>query len=110
MQELVRRSGPLVQHGAEAGRRGQLHDRGALRLERRACLGEQSRGGGVAPDHRREVSDARALQGGTGGAGSTLPSTGGEIPAVALWIGAGALGLGGLAVVAATARRRAQQR
>lgn len=48
--------------------------------------------------------------GGTGGAGSTLPSTGGEIPAVALWIGAGALGLGGLAVVAATARRRAQQR
>ncbi len=39
-----------------------------------------------------------------------LPSTGGTIPAAALWIGAGALGLGGVAVVAATARRRAAQR
>lgn len=44
-----------------------------------------------------------------GGAGGGLPSTGGEIPAAALWIGAGALGLGALAVVAATARRRAQR-
>lgn len=39
-----------------------------------------------------------------------LDATGGEISAAALWVGAGALGLGGLAVVAATARRRAQQR
>jgi len=39
-----------------------------------------------------------------------LPSTGGTVPAVALWVGAGALGLGGLAVVAGTARRRAAQR
>lgn len=40
----------------------------------------------------------------------TIPSTGGTVPTAALWLGAGALGLGGLAVVAATARRRAQQR
>ncbi|MCT9819021.1 LPXTG cell wall anchor domain-containing protein [Microbacterium sp. W1N] len=40
----------------------------------------------------------------------TLPSTGGELSTAALWVGAGALGLGGLAVVAATARRRAAQR
>lgn len=39
-----------------------------------------------------------------------LPSTGGTVPTAALWVGAGALGLGGLAVVAATARRRAAQR
>lgn len=44
-----------------------------------------------------------------GGGNGTLPSTGGEIPAAALWIGGGALGLGALAVVAATARRRAQR-
>lgn len=43
------------------------------------------------------------------GTNPALPSTGGEIPAAALWIGAGALGLGALAVVAATARRRAQR-
>lgn len=51
-----------------------------------------------------------AAAGAGAGGGSTLPSTGGEIPAAALWVGAGALGLGGLAVVAAAARRRAQQR
>lgn len=44
-----------------------------------------------------------------GGDDDELPSTGGTVPAVALWVGAGALGLGGLAVVAATARRRASQ-
>lgn len=46
---------------------------------------------------------------GTDGGADALPSTGGEIPAAALWIGAGALGLGALAVIAATARRRAQR-
>lgn len=39
-----------------------------------------------------------------------LQATGGEMSTAALWVGAGALGLGGLAVVAATARRRAAQR
>lgn len=47
---------------------------------------------------------------GTGGGSNALPSTGGQIPAAALWGGAGAIGLGALAVVAATARRRAAQR
>jgi len=57
------------------------------------------------------VAAAGAGAGGsTGGGSNALPSTGGQIPAAALWGGAGALGLGALAVVAATARRRANQR
>lgn len=47
---------------------------------------------------------------GTGDDDGGLAVTGGSVPIAALWIGAGALGLGALAFVAATARRRAQQR
>lgn len=38
---------------------------------------------------------------------AALPVTGGTVPTEAIWIGAGALALGGLAVFAARARRRA---
>lgn len=56
------------------------------------------------------ITVAAAGSGAADGSGSgTLPSTGGQVPAAALWAGAGALGLGTLAVVAATARRRAQR-
>lgn len=41
----------------------------------------------------------------TGGGG--LPPTGGEVPAAAIWLGVGAIGIGGIAVAAAVARRRA---
>ncbi|MEI3865712.1 hypothetical protein V6S02_01315 [Microbacterium sp. CCNWLW134] len=50
---------------------------------------------------------AAATSGGTGGSGA-LPATGGDaVPAAAIWLGAGAVGLGGIAVTAAVARRRA---
>lgn len=39
-----------------------------------------------------------------------LPVTGGSIPAGALWLGVGAVGLGGIAVAAAVARRRTHNR
>ncbi|GAA5093741.1 hypothetical protein GCM10025760_24270 [Microbacterium yannicii] len=47
-------------------------------------------------------------------AGSTpapgaLPATGGTIPAAAIWVGVGAVGLGGIAVAAVAARRRTQK-
>ena len=43
-----------------------------------------------------------------GGTGGSLPATGGDaVPAAAIWLGAGAVGLGGIAVTAAVARRRA---
>ncbi|TQK18643.1 hypothetical protein FBY40_1132 [Microbacterium sp. SLBN-154] len=47
--------------------------------------------------------------GGTGAEGTgSLPATGGNaIPAAAIWLGAGAVGLGGIAITAAVARRRA---
>ena len=41
------------------------------------------------------------------GGGSGLPATGGEVPAAAIWLGVGAIGIGGIAVAAAVARRRA---
>jgi LPXTG-motif cell wall-anchored protein len=41
------------------------------------------------------------------GGGGTLPATGSEIPAAAIWLGAGAIGIGGIAIAAAVARRRA---
>ncbi len=45
------------------------------------------------------------------GSGSTgageLPATGGEVPGAIIWLGVGAIGLGGIAVAAAVARRRA---
>lgn len=36
-----------------------------------------------------------------------LPATGSELPAAAIWIGVGAIGIGGIAVAAGVARRRA---
>lgn len=44
--------------------------------------------------------------GGTGGSG-TLPATGGTVESAALWLGLGAIGIGGIAVAAVAARRRA---
>ncbi|WP_019181008.1 hypothetical protein [Microbacterium yannicii] len=44
--------------------------------------------------------------GGTGGSG-TLPATGGNVPGAVIWAGVGAVGLGGIAVAAVAARRRA---
>ncbi len=38
-----------------------------------------------------------------------LPATGGDVPMGAIWLGIGAVGLGGIAVTAAAARRRASQ-
>ncbi|MEI3865713.1 hypothetical protein V6S02_01320 [Microbacterium sp. CCNWLW134] len=46
--------------------------------------------------------------GGGTGTGGSLPATGGNaVPAAAIWLGAGAVGLGGIAITAAVARRRA---
>ncbi|MCP2638123.1 hypothetical protein K0817_016340 [Microbacterium sp. HD4P20] len=42
-----------------------------------------------------------------GGSGGGLPATGGSVPAAMIWAGVGALGLGGIAVAAVAARRRA---
>ncbi|WP_248240073.1 hypothetical protein [Microbacterium kunmingense] len=54
------------------------------------------------------VAAADSGSGGTGGTGGSLPATGGDaVPAAAIWLGAGAVGLGGIAVTAAVARRRA---
>ncbi|NYF15545.1 hypothetical protein HDC37_000357 [Microbacterium sp. AK009] len=54
------------------------------------------------------VTVASASSGGAGGTGGTLPATGSDaVPAAAIWLGAGAVGLGGIAITAAVARRRA---
>ena len=50
------------------------------------------------------ISVAAATSG--SGAGE-LPATGGTVPAAFIWLGVGAIGLGGIAVAAAVARRRA---
>ncbi|MEV8273692.1 hypothetical protein [Microbacterium sp. NPDC077184] len=52
-----------------------------------------------------------SASGGTGGSGAEggLPATGGDVPGAALWLGVGALGVGGIAVAAAAARRRASR-
>ncbi|KAF2413439.1 hypothetical protein B1729_09980 [Microbacterium sp. B35-04] len=44
---------------------------------------------------------------GTGSGSGELPATGGTVPAAFIWLGVGAIGLGGIAVAAAVARRRA---
>jgi hypothetical protein len=44
----------------------------------------------------------------TAAGGGGLPPTGGTVPAAAIWLGVGALGLGGIAVAAAMAQRRAR--
>jgi hypothetical protein len=49
------------------------------------------------------VTVAAASGGGTG----VLPVTGSTIPAAAIWLGVGAVGIGGIAVAAGVARRRA---
>ena len=46
--------------------------------------------------------------GGTGGGSTVLPPTGGTVPTAAIWFAAGAIGIGGIAIVAASARRRAR--
>ena len=43
-----------------------------------------------------------------GGAGGGLPPTGGTVPAGAIWLGVGAVGLGGIAIAAALASRRSR--
>lgn len=57
------------------------------------------------------VGTATAPGAGSGsgtGTGGSLPATGGNaVPAAAVWLGAGAVGLGGIAITAAVARRRA---
>ena len=52
------------------------------------------------------VTAASTSGSGTGGSGQ-LPATGGEVPGAIIWLGVGAIGLGGIAVAAAVARRRA---
>ncbi|MFE5407261.1 LPXTG cell wall anchor domain-containing protein [Microbacterium sp. NPDC056569] len=52
------------------------------------------------------VTAAGTSTGGSGGSGE-LPATGGTVPAAFVWLGVGAIGLGGIAVAAAVARRRA---
>lgn len=51
------------------------------------------------------VSAAAGAGSGTG----SLPATGGTVPAAAIWLGVGAIGLGGIAVAAVAARRRTQK-
>lgn len=46
--------------------------------------------------------------GGEGAAGGGLSTTGGTVPAALIWGGIGALGIGGIAIAAALARRRAR--
>lgn len=54
------------------------------------------------------ITVAAASTGAAGGTGGSLPATGGDaVPAAAIWLGAGAVGLGGIAITAAVARRRA---
>lgn len=55
-----------------------------------------------------QITVAAASTGGGSSTGGSLPATGGDaVPAAAIWLGAGAVGLGGIAVTAAVARRRA---
>ncbi|WP_109210438.1 MULTISPECIES: LPXTG cell wall anchor domain-containing protein [Microbacterium] len=55
-----------------------------------------------------EVSVTVAAAGSGAGSGSgALPATGGTVPGAFIWLGVGAIGLGGIAVAAAVARRRA---
>lgn len=44
---------------------------------------------------------------GTGGSSGGLPATGGALPAAVVWLGVGAVGVGGIALAAGLARRRA---
>ena len=53
------------------------------------------------------MSVAAAPSGSGAGGSGELPATGGTVPAAFIWLGVGAIGLGGIAVAAAVARRRA---
>ncbi len=48
-----------------------------------------------------------ASGGGSDASNPALPATGSEVPAAALWLGVGAVGIGGIAIAAGVARRRA---
>jgi hypothetical protein len=52
------------------------------------------------------VAAAGGGSGGTGGTGA-LPATGSTVPGAVIWAGVGAIGLGGIAIAAVAARRRA---
>lgn len=59
----------------------------------------------------RQVGNAVSVtvdaSGGGSDASPALPATGSEVPAAALWLGVGAVGIGGIAIAAGVARRRA---
>ncbi|MFE1645840.1 LPXTG cell wall anchor domain-containing protein [Microbacterium sp. P01] len=59
----------------------------------------------AAPDGT--VLGSRTVTVTTAAASGSLPATGGEVPTIAIWGGVGAVALGGLAVAAVAARRRA---
>ncbi|MEU1972074.1 hypothetical protein ABZ477_10485 [Microbacterium sp. NPDC019599] len=59
----------------------------------------------VSSDEGVLGSTVLTVTGTTSGGG--LPPTGGTVPAAAIWLGVGAVGIGGIAVAAAVARRRA---
>ena len=63
----------------------------------------------TAADGEGNVVATQTLTVGTAAAGGSgqLPATGGEVPGAMIWLGVGAIGLGGIAVAAAVARRRA---
>ena len=63
----------------------------------------------TATDGEGNVVATQTLTVGTAAAGGSgqLPATGGEVPGAMIWLGVGAIGLGGIAVAAAVARRRA---
>jgi hypothetical protein len=62
-----------------------------------------------AADASGNVVGSQTLSVGTSSSGgSSLPATGGgDVPAAVIWLGVGAVGIGGIAVAAAVARRRA---
>lgn len=65
-------------------------------------VGSATSGGGTGG------STGGSAGGSTGGSGgSGLAVTGSEVPAAVIWAGAGAIGLGGIAIAAVAARRRA---
>jgi hypothetical protein len=51
--------------------------------------------------------EAPSNGGGGGGGGGGLPPTGGTVPTAAIWLGIGAIAIGGIAVTAVAVRRRA---
>lgn len=66
--------------------------------------------GGETLDVPVEVTVTSSAAGSSASGSGSLPVTGGSVPTEAVWIGVGALALGGIAVAAAVARRRAYPR